>query len=223
MENPHSGYTRHYATLAIINRATLTKVLKERLNPSVINGVKIPENFIQLLQETYLDHFRQYKLRITQRLVQDINNEEIIYQIIETEHKRAHRNPVENKIQILERYYFPKMASQIKKYTKACETCLLNKYDRHPFVPQLKDTPVPENPCDILHIDIFEVQGEKFLSCMDKFSKFAKLFHIKDRSAVHLRSKFAKVIHYFTAPKMIVTDNERGFVSPTVANYIRGL
>lgn len=223
VECPHRGYTRHYINLDKVDEHSLTTVLKERLDPSLVNGIKIPEKFLHLLQEVYLCHFRYYKMRITQRIVQDVNREEMICKIIEDEHKRAHRNHAENKSQILERYYFPKMTSLIKSYTKGCETCLTNKYDRHPFVPELKDTPVPDNPCDILHVDIFEIQGERFLSCLDKFSKFAKFFHIRDKSAVHLRGKFAKIIHYFTAPRMIVTDNERGFVSPMVANYIRAL
>lgn len=30
-------------------------------------------------------------------------------------------------------------------------------------------------------------------------------------------------MHYFTVPRIIVSDNERGFVTPTISNFIRSL
>lgn len=220
---PHPGFTRHHATLEQITSQRLTEILKKCLNPNCINGVKIPECFIPLLNSIYLAHFISYKIRITQRLVEDVTNEERVCRIIEDEHKRAHRNAKENSLQILERYYFPRMRSLICQYTRNCEVCKLNKYDRHPYKPKLQATPIPKYSCEILHIDIFEIQGFKFISCIDKFSKFAKLFHIKNRSAIHLKSKLTKVLHYFTVPRMVVLDNEKGFLTPTILNFIRSL
>lgn len=46
--------------------------------------------------------------------------------------------------------------------------CKLNKYDRHPSKPKMQP-----------NVDIIEIQGHKFMSSIDKFLKFAKLFHIK--------------------------------------------
>lgn len=98
---------------------------------------------------------------------------------------------------------------------------MANKYDRHPVVPELQPTPVPSYPCEILHMDIVEIQNEKFLSCIDKFSKFAKLFHIKNKSSLYLREKLTKILHYFTIPRILVTDNERSFLSPILVNFIK--
>ena len=156
-------------------------------------------------------------------MVEDVTNPERICRLIEVEHKRAHRNPRENVLQILENYYFPRMRSLVRDYTKNCEVCKLNKYDRHFIKPQLQPTPIPKYPCEILHIDIFEIHGLKFISCIDKFSKFAKLFHIQNRSAIHLKHKLTKVLHYFTVPRIIVSDNEKGFLTPTILNFIRSL
>lgn len=152
-----------------------------------------------------------------------MKNEDRKCQLIMQEHKRAHRNPRENKEQLLEKYYFPSMASLIKKYTEACEICKLNKYDRHPNVPEFQPTPIPSYACEILHMDIMELQNEKFITCIDKFSKFGKIFHIQNRSVLHLRDKIAKVLHYFTVPKILVTDNERSFLSPILLNFIKML
>ena len=67
------------------------------------------------------------------------------------------------------------------------------------------------------------MKNEKFITCIDKFSKFAKIFHIKDRSVLHLRDKIIKILHYFTTPRMIVMDNEASFISPIITNYIKTL
>jgi len=115
------------------------------------------------------------------------------------------------------------MASRIRSLVSSCRTCKMFKYDRHPAKPELQLTPIPNYPCEILHIDLFTIESLKFLSCIDKFLKFAKLFPIESKSAVHLREKLTEVLHYFTAPKTIVSDNERGLLCPTVLNYLQSL
>lgn len=222
-EEPHKNYNRHYIGLKEINCENLTKTLKEKLHPTLLNGLKIPERHIQILQDIFKQHLSNFKIRITQRVVQDIKNEENIFKIIQDEHKRAHRNFNENKIQILEKYYFPQMKNLIKKYTQTCETCNTNKYDRHPDKPELQKTPIPTYPSEILHIDIMEIKTEKFISCIDKYSKFAKFFHIKNKSVLHLREKLIKILHYFTIPKLLVMDNEKSFVSPIIVDYLKTL
>jgi len=202
---------------------TLQTSLKNYLKPLVINGIKIPETYLQFLQTCCLESFSGYKIRITQRLVVDVCDEEEMCRIIGEEHSRAHRNAKEMKIQILERFYLPKMASRIKTQVSSCQVCKMFKYDRHPNKPELQLTPIPTYPCEILHIDLFTLENHKFLSCIDKFSKFAKLFPIDSKSSIHLRENLIEVLHYFTAPKTLVSDNERGLLCPTVLNYLQSL
>lgn len=40
---------------------------------------------------------------------------------------------------------------------------------------------------------------------------------------LHLREELTKVLHYFTAPKTLVSDNERGLLCPTVLNFLKAL
>lgn len=222
-EEPHPNYQRHYISLPEVSKEDLTRILKEKLQPTILNGLKIPEEYIQLVQDIFKEHLSSYRIRITQRVVQDIRNEDNKCKIIQKEHKRAHRNWNENKEQILEKYYFPQMAKEIKKYTKNCDICNTNKYDRHPNRPELQETPIPTYPSEILHIDIIEMRNEKFITCIDKFSKFAKFFHIKNKSVLHLRDKIIKALHFFTAPKILVMDNEKSFISPIVMDYLKTL
>ncbi|CAD7091730.1 unnamed protein product [Hermetia illucens] len=117
------------------------------------------------------------------------------------------------------------MTKEIKNYVATCDNCNRNKYDRHPAKPELPEleTPVPEYPTQILHMDIFEISEEKYLTCVDKFSKFAKFFHLKNKSVLHLRDKLIKVLHYFSVSEVLVSDNEPSFVSPTILNYLEAL
>lgn len=222
-EEPHPGYHRHYISTARLHRDNLVNILKEKLNPRVVNGIKIPERYLGLLQDVYLENFGNYKIRVTQRVVEDVANEERRLVIIEREHRRAHRAPRENREQILEKFYFPQMMSQVRKFAALCEICSSNKYDRHPLAPEFQVTPSPKYPCEILHMDIMEIQNKKFITVVDKFSKFSKFFHIKEKSSIYIRSKLIKILHYFTVPQILVTDNERGFLSPIILNFIKTL
>ena len=78
---------------------------------------------------------------------------------------------------------------------------------------------MPKYPCKILHFDIIEVQGQIFLSHVDKFLKFAKFFSIKNKLGVHLRYIIAELLHYFTVPKIILTGKEKGFLSFEIQVY----
>ena len=72
------------------------------------------------------------------------------------------------------------------------------------------------------HMDIFHIQKEKFIS-VKQFSKFTKLFHIKDRGVLHVREKLIKILHYFTVPEVLVADNEKSFVSPIIVTFLKSL
>jgi len=115
------------------------------------------------------------------------------------------------------------MASLIKSQVSSCQVCKKCKYNRHPNKTELQLTPIPQNPCKILHIVPFAIEYHKFLSCIDTFSKFANLFSIDFKSSIRLGEKLTEVLHYFTAPKTMVSDNERGLLCPTVLNYLQSL
>lgn len=162
-EHPHSGFVRHFIPINSGTQFSLTISLRKYLKPSVINGVKIPDSYLHLFQTQCLNNFKMFKIRITQRLVTDLFDEEEICRVIDKEHRRAHRAPKEVRLQILEKFYFPKMASTIRVQLSSCECCKLFKYDRHLNKPVLHPTPIPDYPCEILHIDIFTLQKKVYL------------------------------------------------------------
>ncbi|XP_075157913.1 uncharacterized protein LOC142231180 [Haematobia irritans] len=102
-------YHRHIITEQNFNSDNLVKILKRYLNPSVINCIKTTENTMGKIQEIYPLHFSSYKIRFSQVQVEDVTNDQKQQDIISRTHNRAHRNARENKIQIIEKYYFPSM------------------------------------------------------------------------------------------------------------------
>jgi len=83
------------------------------------------------IQEFYPIYFSAYKIRYTQRQVEDITDTNRQSEIIAQEQRRAHRNAAENKIQISEKKFFPQLHKKVKEIAKACLTCKESKYDRH--------------------------------------------------------------------------------------------
>lgn len=98
------------------------------------------------IQELYPFHFSNYKIRFTQLQLEDVISDNEQESLILRTHNRAHRNARENKIQIIEKYYFPSMNQKINRIIKNCTVCKENKYDRHPAKPEIQPTPIPQYP-----------------------------------------------------------------------------
>jgi len=62
----------------------------KNLKPLIINGIKIPESYLQSLQERCRENLPGNKLRLTQRLETDVAGRKGTIRILST---RAHRNP----------------------------------------------------------------------------------------------------------------------------------
>jgi len=73
---------------------------------------------------------------------------------------------------------------------------------------------------EILHIDIFSTDGTLFLTCIDKFSKFATVQAIASRAIVDVKSPLLQIINFFPKVKTIYCDNERSFNSETIKSIL---
>lgn len=107
--HPFNNYTRHIITKRQYNDTDFIQIFKRYLNPNTINGLQTSEENMGRIQEIYPSHFRDYRIRYAQRIVEDIPNEMEQEERILRVHQRAHRNAEENRIQLLENFYFPRM------------------------------------------------------------------------------------------------------------------
>ena len=217
-------------------RRTITKIafgvpffirmFKNFLHPTRITGILCPERLLNTIQITYKNYFstnKSLKVILTQSILQDLKSIEEQNRMIEETHERAHRGIEENHNQIIKKFYFPQMTKKIRSYVNLCETCLENKYERIPYKIKFANTPIPQKPLDIVHLDIFISSPDLFLSAVDKLSRFAILTPLKSRSIVDVRKALIKMISTFGTPKLIVCDNEPTFRSVEIRSLLNRL
>lgn len=221
ISQPFPGYTRHNITYPEYTDTIIINCLRNYLKPNIINGLKTSEEIMGKIQLIYPIHFIDYKVRYTQTIVEDISNETEQDEIILSVHQRAHRNADENRIQILEKFYFPKMARKIKFHTKRCINCKGNKYDRHPNNQKLVRTPIPNYPGHIIHVDIYSTEKKLILTAIDKFSKLAYCKPIKSKATEDIRQPLRDILFYFNVPEMIVIDNEKSLNSLSILSMMQ--
>lgn len=149
-------------------------------------------------------------------MVEDVISENAQENIVIETHTRAHRNAVENKQQILEKWYFPSMVSKIKRIVKLCSICKVNKYDRHPNNPRLNETHIPSYPGQVVHIDIFSTDRKLVMTALDKFSKYAQVKMLNGKSIEDVRRPLRDILFFIGVPKRVVIDNEKSLNSATI-------
>lgn len=90
------------------------------------------------------------------------------------------------------------------------------KYDRHPQKQLIAQTPIPTYCGEILHIDIFSTGSKYFLTCIDKFSKFAIVQSLKSRTIVDVKPQLLQLLNVFSNTKTIYCDNEKSLNSHSI-------
>lgn len=219
-ETPFPNFTRHIFTKSQYSESDLISILKEYLSPTVTNGLNAEETIMGKIQTIYPLHLKNYKVRQTQNIVEDVlmqtNQDEIILKT----HQRAHRNSEENRKQILEKYYFPQMNRKIKFLLKQCTICKENKYERHPNNQIINSTPIPNFPGHIIHIDIYSTEKKLVLTALDKFSKLAYAKVIKSRAIEDIRRPLRELLFYFNVPENVIIDNEKSLNSLSITSMM---
>lgn len=71
------------------------------------------------------------------------------------------------------------------------------------------------------HIDICYTSKQHFLTCVDKFSKFAIVHPIKSRSTIDIKPACLQILILFTNTKLIASDNEKAFESNALKTLLR--
>lgn len=127
----------------------------------------------------------------------------------------------ENFEQIIDEYYFPGIKKRLKIIIANCKICRENKYQRRPAKVEVAPTPIPDYPGQILHMDILITNKSHFLTCIDKFSKFAITIPIASRNGVDVKIALLQVISRFKDVKLVVSDNERSFQSNLISTFLR--
>lgn len=212
-------FLRH--TITFNSLSSLLKTLEESIKTHTTNAIYCDQSVLAEIQNPILKKFPGVKFVYTQKLVIDLFNKNDQLDVVANEHNRAHRNLKENAKQISSTYFFPKIADLLKPIVTNCKICLENKYQRKPPKQEIGKTPIPNYPGEILHIDLFYTGNQHFLTCIDKFSKYAVAHPISSRSTVDIKPALLQILGQFNNTKLIISDNEKAFNSIAIKTILR--
>ncbi|CAF4852745.1 unnamed protein product [Pieris macdunnoughi] len=113
------------------------------------------------------------------------------------------------------------MREEITKYINECTICGQTKYDRNPIRPQFNIVPPATKPFEIVHMDLFTAQAEKYLTFVDSFSKYGQAYHLRDGTAISIIQGLLHFSTHHGLPLTIVTDNGTEFTNQLFAEFVR--
>lgn len=211
--------TRHI--IYFTDRENLIGKVCDAVNKDVVNAIKCDLPTLAFIQNKLVETFPSTKFWHSNKLVIDVHDENEQREIIVAEHGRAHRAVQENVKQILQDYFFPKMTRLTKEIVANCRICNKAKYDRHPQKQCIGKTPVPNQAGEILHIDIYSTQSKYFLTCVDKFSKFAIVQPIASRTIVDIEPCILQLMNFYPRTRIVYCDNEPSLNSGTIKSLLK--
>lgn len=207
-------------TIQFTNRDNLREVIKSVINPGVVNAICCNLPTLACIQDDLVRAFPSTKFWHCKNIVTDIFDDNEKKEIVIAEHNRAHRAAQENVKQILADYYFPKMSKLANETVQDCRICSKAKYVRHPTRQELGETPIPSFTGEMLHVDIFSTDKKYFLTCVDKFSKFAMVQPIPSRTIEDVKLPLMQLLNVFPQARQIYCDNEPSLNSETIRSLL---
>ena len=145
--------------------------------------------------------------------------------------KRHHDEPlaghfgVEKTIELITRkFYWPRLAKDVKEYVATCDVCQRVKVTRHRPYGELEPLPVPAGPWQEISMDFVvklppsmrnNIAYDSILVVVDRYTKMAKYFPcMETMTAVDLADLFLdNILPLYGAPKGIVSDRGSIFTS----------
>ncbi|KAK3084626.1 hypothetical protein FSP39_016530 [Pinctada imbricata] len=126
---------------------------------------------------------------------------------------------------IRQKYFWPRMYTDILQYTSTCIRCQKAKRDTHAHSAPLKPMPIEDIFCRI-HIDIIgpiqksNTSKQKYnyiLLVVDSFSKWCEAFPLYSESSTEIAAiLYKEIFTRYGAPRTIVTDRGQSFLSKLI-------
>lgn len=174
-----------------------------------------------IFHKAMTDHFNHFNLIECSKLVNNVEPDER-KRIIQYSHegKTNHRGIEETTKRIKTNYYWKQMKTDITNYINDCEICHRAKYNRKPPNEPLILTNTPSKPFEIIHIDTFKISNQKYLTIIDKFSKYAQSLPYLG-TAISACEQLLNFFSFMGIPKQIVADNGTEFKNETLKDLLK--
>jgi hypothetical protein len=224
---PFETYTRVTIQLSESNlEEDVIRAIKEYVHPKIKTGILInpPEamyRIVPIIQKTFKNS--AMNIMITKKELENVREYLRQQEIINKYHdgKTNHRGINECHLALSHRFFWPKMREHISKFINECTICGQAKYDRNPIKQMFKVVPPANKPFELLHLDLLTIQGEKFLSLVDSFSKYAQAYYLRDGTALSVVQALLKYFTHHSIPLNIISDNGPEFNNQLFNEFIR--
>lgn len=211
------GKNRIIAQIGLNNfKNDIIEFFKHYVRPDIQHGIWLSDfkhlpDLTSILQETFKNS--AYDLIFCKEKLEDITHIDEQYRLTKAYHesKTNHRGIHETEKQIRRNYYWPNLVKTVTEIINNCSSCQTNKYERHPNKQCLQFTPVPTKPFEIIHMDTFQVKGQKFLTIIDTFSKYAQAYPLDSMSGVSVINSLVIWMTHHGLPLNITADQGTEF------------
>lgn len=140
--------------------------------------------------------------------------------VLEECHNEAHLGFLKTLGKIRERYYWPRMASEIKRYCASCQVCKESKVPNQNVRPPCGKPKICTRPWEMISIDFLGPYPRSrkgnvwILVICDFFSKFVLVQCMRTATAPAVCAVMENLVfNLFGAPAVCITDNAKVFMS----------
>lgn len=140
--------------------------------------------------------------------------------ILEAEHNIAHFGFYKTLRKIQEKYYWPGMSIEIKRYCRGCDTCKTSKFPNSARVPPMGRPKIADMPWQMVSVDFVgpfprsKSGNTTLLVVTDHFSKFVMIQPMKEaKTATLVKFLESMVFLLFGVPEILISDNGPQFKS----------
>lgn len=230
-KSPHGAYvkTTHenfdgnkiIKTTLPLNTTAITDFLKQFLTQKTTFVHFISKELRPYFQQSLSKYFRNYKLIECTKLIHNVLPDERELLIKHKHEGNSNHRGIEETCKFLKtNYYWKSLKSDVTKFIHNCEICQRAKYNRKPPKQPLILTETPSKPFEIIHIDTFIIGKQKFLTILDKFSKYGQaLPHFG--TAISVCQQLVFFFSFYGIPKLIVSDNGTEFKNEILDSLLK--
>lgn len=226
IETENFGKSRTTYSYSVITPHIITQILCEAMTKGHV--AIYCENISDLLkiQEAYKEYrgnpnnIINFKIILTTKTREEKEYEELL-EIIAKHHRFENNHPGIEKTyaELKEMYYYPNLKKEITKFINNCVTCNF-KIERNPIKLPFEKTETPLGPHEHYHMDIwFLNRNIKYLTMIDKFSKYAMIEEISDSTSLQIIRALTKIFIIMKKPKKITLDNESSFKTSVMNDF----
>lgn len=177
------------------------------------------------LMDGLLYHVRILPERVLQQLVIPRSLRDVALQLVHNDRSAAHPSIFRTYCRLRDRFYFPKMLSEVRRYVGSCRECQRRKGvgRRAP----LASMPEVTQPFDRVSADLIDMLGSAsghryVLVIIDRFTRYLQLVPLHSKNAETVADAFVKeYVTLFGPPKALLTDNGAEFINALFRDVCR--